>query len=404
MRGRKIERRYWRNAGAVALLLTLLASITLAGAQSLAIASKSIARSPLISPTRTPTPTETHFTSTPTPSPTPSPPCGLAWRGVTSPNPSSDVHLAGIAAIASDDVWAVGYYGNGSGSQTLTLHWDGSTWTVVPSPNVATDNDLSAVSAIDSNDVWAVGGYWSQSNAQFQSLVLHWRGASWSVVPSPNPGVGGSFTAVAALSANDVWAVGNYLSGSVDSTFTEHWDGNAWTIVPNPNPGTARNYLQGVTAIAPNDVWAVGYYWNGSAPFLTLTEHWNGSAWSVVASPNPGTGNGDNNRLYAVSAVSTDDIWAVGYYVLMCCGIRKTLIEHWNGSAWSVVPSPNAGTFLDELYGVSAHSTADVWAVGVSVQGGVFHTSVQHWDGANWSIAPSPDIAPVDNYLDAVSA
>src|SRR5436190_7264236 len=133
MRGRKIERRYWRNAGAVALLLTLLASITLAGAQSLAMASKPIASSPLISPTRTPTPTETRFTSTPTRSPTATPPCGLVWRGVNSPNPGTDVQLAGLEAIAPDDEWAMGDFYSGTG-QTLTEHWDGNSCTIVRSP------------------------------------------------------------------------------------------------------------------------------------------------------------------------------------------------------------------------------------------------------------------------------
>src|SRR5207237_100577 len=142
-------------------------------------------------------------------------------------------------------------------------------------------------------------------------------------------------------------------SGSQDLTLAEHWDGSAWTIVPSLNPGSARNYFYGLAAVSPNDIWAVGYYWNGSGPFLTLTEHWNGSAWSVVSSPNPGPGANDFNRLYAVSAVSSGDVWAVGWYRSSGVGVDKTLTEHWNGSAWSLVSSPNAGISDDELYGVA---------------------------------------------------
>ena len=46
------------------------------------------------------------------------------------------------------------------------------------------------------------------------------------------------------------------------------------------------------------------------APLQMLTEHWNGSNWSIVSSPSPGTYNG--NELYGVAAISTNDVWAVG--------------------------------------------------------------------------------------------
>lgn len=58
-------------------------------------------------------------------------------------------------------------------------------------------------------------------------------------------------------------------------------------------------------------------------------------ARNVVSSPNvPGSG---ENNLLGVTAVSAKNIWAVGYYI----GTPKTLIEHWNGTSWIVVPSPS---------------------------------------------------------------
>src|SRR5207244_3701461 len=108
-----------------------------------------------------------------------------------------------------------------------------------------------------------------------------------------------------------------------------HWDGIAWSIVSSPNQGTERNELRSVAVASSNDAWAVGYYlyYNGTYyEYRTLTEHWDGSQWSVVTSPNP-----DNNQnfLYGVAAVSANDVWAVGYYG------SGTLTEHWNGSQWS---------------------------------------------------------------------
>src|SRR5215469_6280943 len=61
------------------------------------------------------------------------------------------------------------------------------------------------------------------------------------------------------------------------------------SFVPSPNAGSGANALFGVSAIASNDVWAVGEFSSVSAG-QTLVEHWNGVSWSVVASPNVGSG------------------------------------------------------------------------------------------------------------------
>ena len=67
---------------------------------------------------------------------------------------------------------------------------------------------------------------------------------------------------------------------------------------------------------------------------------WNGSTWSVVTSPNAGTG---SNYLYGVAAVSVSDIWAVGYYTTTGT-LQQTLTLHWDGAAWTQVPSPSPGS------------------------------------------------------------
>ena len=51
---------------------------------------------------------------------------------------------------------------------------------------------------------------------------------------------------VHALSASNVWAVGEYFDGSIDKTLIVHWDGSAWTQVPSPNvSGATRKRPQG---------------------------------------------------------------------------------------------------------------------------------------------------------------
>src|SRR5262249_61451160 len=57
-------------------------------------------------------------------------------------------------------------------------------------------------------------------------------------------------------------------------------------LIPSPNaPG--NNVLTGVAAIADDDIWAVGYSYTSTTHFETLTEHWDGGRWMIVASPSP---------------------------------------------------------------------------------------------------------------------
>src|SRR5438552_14354058 len=115
---------------------------------------------------------------TPTATPTCSP--WRVWSIVSSPNQGSS-SLYGVSAVSSNDVWAVGYYSNGSSLLPLTEHWNGSSWSIVPSPAI-NGGLLHGVAAVSSNDVWAVGEYYNSGG----SLTLHWGGSSWSVVPRAN--------------------------------------------------------------------------------------------------------------------------------------------------------------------------------------------------------------------------
>ena len=119
-----------------------------------------------------------------------------------------------------------------------------------------------------------------------------WNGATLSPMPGPAPS-GVELSGVSCLDATNCTAVGYHVEPY--STFAEHWDGTAWTMTPIPNPGDAAAYdrLYGVTCTSTSFCVAVGFdlsipKQNGYVPDQTLIEVWNGSAWSVVPSPNPG--------------------------------------------------------------------------------------------------------------------
>jgi hypothetical protein len=136
------------------------------------------------------------------------PVCG-AWNSASTPDPSTEVNrFTAVAAVSTSDVWAVGYYDADPDpmvelDQSLIAHWNGSTWSVVPSPNVGPSGTvLTGAVAVASNDVWAVG--YSSTYGTPQTLALHWNGSRWSVVPTPVVQGGSAFEAVAAKSSTDI--------------------------------------------------------------------------------------------------------------------------------------------------------------------------------------------------------
>jgi hypothetical protein len=144
------------------------------------------------------------------------------------------------------------------------------------------------VTAIAPNNVWAVGFNSSSSNPSDDSLIEHFDGTSWSVVPSPaTSGIDDDLFGVAAVSANNTWAVGHVFESNVPQTLTEHWDGTSWSVVPSPS-ATGGSLLNGVTANPGNgDVVAVGNTTlsNGQDNGLILAN--NEPAGSTPVSPTP---------------------------------------------------------------------------------------------------------------------
>ena len=320
--------------------------------------------------------------------------CGNAWRIISTPNVGSgNSELYGVEVVSANDVWAVGRYSDATGYKTLAMHWDGSAWSIVASPNVGSQfNQLFSVTAISSDNVWAVGAS-SDNNVLFKPLIEHWNGVQWSVVTAPlAPGTSSFLYGTASVAANDIWAVGYIQVGfSAQQPLVVHWDGSSWSFVVSPSTSPANNdVLWAVTAVSANDVWAAGNSVDRvSGNYNTLIEHWNGSAWSVVPSPNPSSS--IYNFLWGIEALSSSDIWVVGRSYTGSS--YPGLTEHWDSNTWSIVPSPSE-QFYTELYGTSAQSPSDVWAVGRQGDGfNINLTLIEHWDGSSWSAVSHPEPA-----------
>ena len=328
-----------------------------------------------------------------------------AWTGVQPPNPDPSFNeLNGVAVLSSCNAWAVGssHAGMGTGgAQTLILHWNGAAWKQVASPDPADlENILTGVAALSATNIWAVG-FTSTTGSAEHTLILHWNGTVWQQVASPSPSPAGNFLqGVAATSASNAWAVGWYFSGNRGTNILiEHWNGTAWRRVTSPS--VADGFIAGVAATSASNAWAAGGGQFGGSAFIL---HWNGTAWRRVALPIPDKG----GLLTGVAATSARNAWAVGSsFLTNSARPIHTLILHWNGTTWQRVKSPNPRPrFNNFLQGVAATSSRNAWAVGWYFTPGVTHrhTLIEHWNGTAWQQVASPDPSSTRNVLNGVAA
>lgn len=327
--------------------------------------------------------------------------CG-AWTAVPGGNHGADsTSLSSVAAAASDDVWAVGSWtADGVTFHPMIERWLGSSWAGVPAgsgsgPSAA----LTGVAVAGPDDVWAVG--LRAGSSTFRTLAQHWEGAAWSVIPTPNAGSGENvLTAVEAVAPGDVWAVGYHAtsSGSPRRTLAEHWDGHRWSVIPTPDAGSGESFLWSLDAVSPSNVWAVGQR-DRQIGIASLIEHWNGSAWSVVPAPAAS----DEDILQGVSAAGAGRVLAVGRALASGDRIRA-LAEAYDGSSWSLTPVPNGSPELNWLFSVAA-SSEGAWAVGERRDGlgTAYRTLIERWDGSRWRVVSAPNRSPQDNVLSSVA-
>src|SRR5262245_2614497 len=325
------------------------------------------------------------------------------WSIVPSPNNEGANWLVAVDALAGNDAWAVGYYIASEGVyETLSQHWDGSAWRLVETLNVGegTGDWLYGVAAVSPSEAWAVGytaGPWDTYTST--TLIQHWTGSAWSVVPSPNPSDDPIYGAnqlhdVRAFAPNDVWAVGWQWTTIGSAPLVVRWDGRRWKVSPTPNDEYRQ--LVALDGTSSSDIWAVGHSLNFNDGHQALAMHWDGRVWAVVPTPKLA----DDVYLNDVSVVSATDVWAVGFTLPANPRDIQPIFFHWDGLAWSVVPSPHLSSTYNYLQSIAAVSANRVWAAGYrTISGHQVVSLVERWDGAQWRVESTPNRPDGGNYL-----
>jgi hypothetical protein len=302
---------------------------------------------------------------------------GKRWSVVSGASGlSSRAYLTGVAALPNGEAWAVGsrwhYY-------TVVEHFDGHHWSAAKVPQIPRAT-LSGVTAISPDDVWASG------SSDFRGIFsLHFDGKTWSLstpktlrIPGQRGFLDSAPTAISAVSSSDIWVVGQNLGGRHSSgshTLTEHFNGSKWTVVTSPDPSVTKSgVLLGVTGLADARAWAVGYIDGTALPTGTkwvgrpLVEGYDGHNWVIESTPRL-SGHSYFAELRATANAGPDDVWAVGSRG------DYALIEHFNGQSWALVKSPATPKgSISSLAAITAVSSDDLWAVGSGLNG----TLVEH--------------------------
>ena len=232
---------------------------------------------------------------------------------------------------------------------------------------------FSQIAAISQNNIWAVGELWGKKgNTIYQPFIRHYAGRGWAAVTFPGSPKFESYQ-VSASAANNVWVFG-FIPSSVYQSVAYRYDGSHWHKIPVPR----ETALQGAVALGPNNVWAFGSSASVFAPGSHVSAsvfHWNGARWRGY--------NVAHGTLVpeSISASAGNNVWVAGS--VRAGRAERAVTYRWNGTGWHNAGLPRV---LNDDPGVSVVSRANVW-IGWNAGD---RSHAMHWDGQHWHTLTIP--------------
>jgi hypothetical protein len=333
------------------------------------------------------------------------------WSIESMPSPARAVSAFPLAVSCANQrtCTAVGYFYNGDiVSRLLAERWRAGAWSVqaIPSPAGATAGELRAVSCTSPGACTAVGDY-STASGSTAPLAERWDGREWSIEPTASGDAGfGELVGVSCTTSHSCIAVGQRLNVTQfppsSATLAEHWDGQTWSVQSTPAVDAGSSQLFGVSCPATSSCVAVGSRFNSSGEESTLALGWDGSRWSIQATPNPGGTPPAGYELLSVSCTSATFCKAVGraQTTVLPASVSR-LTESWDGSSWSLEHTPTGDVPYNALQGVACANTSACIPVGFK---GFSDTATlaNRWNGSEWRLEQTPNPAG-GSLLSAVS-
>jgi len=210
---------------------------------------------------------------------------------------------------------------------------------------------------------WAVGSGRSFA-ADGVPTAAYFNGRRWSLTHLPGKPQFGELEQVSADSPDDAWAIADFV--------VLHWHEGKWTVARTWKPrdgGPPGPLWTGLTALSPTNVWAFG-------PTLG-TWHLHGRTWTKVA--------GAGRTIYAASAISANDMWAIG-------GKANGSLLHYGRGAWHAAPAPGHGTLQFGAILAAAHGR--VWVTASPKNGTGFE--LLKLTNTTWTVYKPPGSLPLN--------
>jgi hypothetical protein len=313
-----------------------------------------------------------------------------AWTVQPTPLPAGAANggWQSVRCFSASSCTAVGYFMKNRTEQPLAGQWDGSSWSsqATPLASGATGGVLGGIACATATDCIAVGASSTGPNLPGQPLAERWNGSTWSLVsvPSPAGSTGAGLTAASCVSTTSCTAVGEYQRPSGANTLVrplaESWNGTTWSIqgTPKVTDGPSMS-LTGVSCTSSTSCLAVG-----KTSTVALAERWNGKKWSVLTIPDA-TG----VQLNAISCAAATNCTAVGSADVSGTSDWAEVAGHWDGSSWSMTATPlPAGSVISQLNGVSCATASSCTAVGWSTKNypRVLDATAEQWNGNTWTV------------------
>lgn len=282
------------------------------------------------------------------------------------PSPGMISHLA---AINDGTLWGIGSSDIDPGTAVLR-HFNGHTWDEQALPSEADGFAFGAAGSTPDGDAWFAGTR-SYSVYEIEVVFMRVRGGGVDRIDTflhPSTiNLPGAPVDISAANADDVWA----LTASGDVI---HFNGSDWTPVDVPGAFSEGNpvfYAKGIYVADPDDVWITGYDRPSRGTYLSYTQHWDGSAWTTVPTPFDGQ---DLTFFLDIDGSGPDDIWVAGHW-----NYSEDILLHWDGDAWTQAQGPASGAAMAK---VMSMQPGNAWSVPYSVsQGDVFY----YGNGVSWS-------------------
>jgi hypothetical protein len=235
----------------------------------------------------------------------------------------------------------------------------------------------------------AVGGYSVTAGGENLTLAEQWTGSQWQVERTTSPGdLFDGLSGISCAGASFCMAVGSYhTAADTEKALAEEWNGRRWKLLTAASPGTQVNYLASVSCPTTSLCIAVGSSDYQTGHWQTLAEEWNGTSWQVLSTLNPGP----DNDLTSISCPSAARCMAVGSSRNIARAYTGTLAEQWNGTSWTVLTTPDPGSAaptpqFNVLSGVSCTGPAWCMAVGDADERGPLYSGAlaMVWNGTSW--------------------